>query len=216
MPIKDGYEATRDIRQEKDGKDVPIIALTANVFVEDKKVCVDVGMTAYYEKPYNKEIFNEILSGQYRSSSLLHNIEKNQQLSDKKHPFKILIVDDNKINLLVIEAMLKPLNTELELAVNGVDAVAKNRMTQFDVILMDCQMPEMDGYEATSVIRQAEIKTGSHVPIIALTANSGEEYKKRCLDSGMDAFVAKPVLLDELMAALSSWLDEFDERMYLS
>jgi len=119
-------------------------------------------------------------------------------LGDKK----ILLVEDNPINRQVIAKMLEPSKAKLTTANDGVKALKILESQSFDVILMDCQMPNMDGYECTQVIRANEGQSGKHVPIIAITANAYEDDKQRCLSVGMDDFVSKPVNTQDLYAVI--------------
>ncbi|WP_346774260.1 response regulator [Pseudoalteromonas sp. Z1A8] len=119
-------------------------------------------------------------------------------LGDKK----ILLVEDNPINRQVIAKMLEPSKAKLTTANDGVKALKILESQSFDVILMDCQMPNMDGYECTQVIRANEGQSGNHVRIIAITANAYEDDKQRCLSVGMDDFVSKPVNTQDLYAVI--------------
>ncbi|ASM50562.1 hypothetical protein PESP_a2618 [Pseudoalteromonas espejiana DSM 9414] len=106
---------------------------------------------------------------------------------------KILLVEDNPINRQVIAKMLEPTHVQLTMANDGIEALKVLEGNSFDLILMDCQMPNMDGYECTQTIRANESHTKQHVPIVAITANAYEDDKQRCLNVGMDDFVSKPV-----------------------
>jgi len=124
-------------------------------------------------------------------------------LGDKK----ILLVEDNPINRQVIAKMLEPSKAKLTTANDGVKALKILKSQSFDVILMDCQMPNMDGYECTQVIRANEGQSGEHVPIIAITANAYEDDKQRCLSVGMDDFASKPVNTQDLYAVIAKVLN---------
>ena len=117
---------------------------------------------------------------------------------------KVLLVDDNEINLLVAQSMLESLGHRVTSAHDGHSALIEVRRTRFDAILMDCQMPGMDGYEATRIIREEETARGeaTRVPIIALTANALSGAQEECLAAGMDDYLLKPVGLDPLRDAL--------------
>jgi len=117
-----------------------------------------------------------------------------------------LLVEDNPINQGVAKAMLKKLGLDCELASDGAQAVDRVREADFDIVLMDCQMPVMDGYEATAAIRQMETGRDKRLPIIALTANSMQGDEQKCLDAGMDGFLAKPFTLTQLQVLLARWL----------
>lgn len=120
----------------------------------------------------------------------------------------ILIVDDNKINRIVAQRLLQSIGYSCELAEDGYDAVRKLEQRPFKVVLMDVQMPELDGYAATRLIRSPESQVLNHdVPIIALTAYAGDEDKENCTRAGMNDYVGKPLVLDELKAKLKQYLD---------
>jgi signal transduction histidine kinase/CheY-like chemotaxis protein len=120
-------------------------------------------------------------------------------------PTRVLLVDDTQVNRRLASKMLEKLGVVVDVAANGVEAVARAESQRYALILMDCQMPEMDGYEATQRIREYE---GSlrHTPIVAMTASAMPEDRKRCLDAGMDDYISKPVRQDTLRSAVSKWL----------
>ena len=117
---------------------------------------------------------------------------------------RILVVEDNPVNQLVAEGMLNRLGFTTTLASDGRSALALISTERFDIVLMDCQMPGMDGFEATRCIRAAE-RGERHIPIIGLTAHASAEAREACLEAGMDDFLSKPYTLDELGAALTRW-----------
>ena len=118
---------------------------------------------------------------------------------------RALVVEDNFVNQKVACRMLEKLGLRTDVAANGREAVAMSTLVPYDAIFMDCQMPEMDGYEATREIRRRE-GPGLHVPVIALTAEAMAGYREACLGAGMDDYITKPVKLDDLCAALKRWL----------
>jgi len=107
----------------------------------------------------------------------------------------------------VTTLILKRMGCHIDVVQNGIEAFESLRKVSYDLILMDCQMPEMDGFSATRAIRALE-GTGRHTPIIALTANAMEGERERCLESGMDDYVSKPVSAAALAAAIDLWLSE--------
>lgn len=119
---------------------------------------------------------------------------------------RILLVEDNGINRQVIAKMLETTKASLTMAEDGLKALEVLKSQSFDLILMDCQMPNMDGYECTRAIRTNEIKSGLRVPIVAITANAYEEDKQRCLIVGMDDFIAKPINSDDLYTVIGNLL----------
>ena len=118
---------------------------------------------------------------------------------------KVLVVEDNPVNWKVAVAMLGTLGYRAEVASHGLQALAAVDREDFSLVLMDCQMPEMDGFEATARIRARGDHKG-RVPIIALTANALDGDRERCLGAGMDDYLAKPVKLDDLRHAMEAWL----------
>ncbi len=119
---------------------------------------------------------------------------------------RVLVVEDNPVNQGVAKAMLNKFNLSWKTAADGAQAVAMVATEEFDLVLMDCQMPVMDGFEATAQIRQLPNGRGSKLPIIAVTANSTEADRKKCLQSGMNGFLGKPYNLADLQAQLARWL----------
>jgi CheY-like chemotaxis protein/HPt (histidine-containing phosphotransfer) domain-containing protein len=117
----------------------------------------------------------------------------------------VLLAEDNVVNQRVATKLLEQLGCSVDLAVNGRRAVEALRTNRYDVVIMDCQMPEMDGFEATRAIR-AEEGDGRHTPIVAMTANAMAGDRERCIEAGMDGYLTKPVRPDELAAAISQWL----------
>jgi CheY-like chemotaxis protein len=113
----------------------------------------------------------------------------------------VLLVEDNKVNQVISMSLLKSIGCRVELAQNGVEACAAAARQQYDLILMDCQMPEMDGLQATQRIRELE-SAASRTPIVALTAGALAEERESCLAAGMDDFISKPTSLQSLSAAL--------------
>lgn len=120
-------------------------------------------------------------------------------------PPRLLLVEDNLVNQKLALKILERLDTQVTLVDNGLKAVERSASEHFDLILMDCQMPVMDGFEATGHIRQREYETDTRVPVVALTANAMAEDRQRCVDSGMDDYVSKPFLPEELLRVIDQW-----------
>ena len=118
----------------------------------------------------------------------------------------ILLVEDVPINQQLAMAMLEGIGVTVELAENGQQAVDKVASGDYDLVLMDCQMPVLDGYQATAAIRGLAGGRGSRLPIIALTANAMQGDEEKCLAAGMNDFLAKPFALEQLQAVLRRWL----------
>jgi CheY-like chemotaxis protein len=120
---------------------------------------------------------------------------------------RVLVAEDNAINLKLAKRMLEKVGCRVDAAANGAEAVRMWQEFAYDVIFMDCQMPEMDGYEATEAIRRLERKhvPAKHTLIIALTANAMKGDRERCLAAGMDDFLAKPIPPDAIAKTLQRW-----------
>jgi two-component system, sensor histidine kinase and response regulator len=114
----------------------------------------------------------------------------------------MLVVEDNPVNQLLALRLLQKRGHSTVAAASGREALAALEKETFDVVLMDVQMPDMDGFEATRAIREKEQKTGEHVPIIALTAHAMRGDKERCMEAGMDAYISKPINVNELLTAI--------------
>lgn len=118
---------------------------------------------------------------------------------------RVLVVEDNPVNQRVAARLIERRGCRVELAANGIEAVAAASWHAYDLILMDCHMPAMDGFEAARTLRQIERMRGTHTPIVALTSLGRAEDRARCLDAGMDDHIAKPLTARSLDAALRRW-----------
>ena len=118
---------------------------------------------------------------------------------------KVLLAEDGQVNQLLAVKLLEHRGHTVVLAANGRQALGAIKVEKFDAVLMDLQMPEMDGFEATAAIRETEKRTGDHLPIIAMTANAMKGDRNKCLEAGMDDYIAKPVRSQELFATLERY-----------
>ena len=204
MPGLNGYDLTTEIRKQYSLKQLPVILLTS-------VTKLDAGM--------DRKIFNEFLTKPVKKSTLTNSIklllgleEKAKdrdfiRVKDESCPLcklSILVAEDNPINQKVMMKLLSKMNLKADLAQNGIEAVEALNQKHYDLVLMDMQMPEMDGLEATRQIRKLPLK---QQPIImALTANAMKEERDMCLDAGMDDFLSKPIGLPTLKKAMLKWL----------
>jgi CheY-like chemotaxis protein len=120
---------------------------------------------------------------------------------------RILVVEDNVVNQKVAVRLLENLGYKADVAANGLEAIDALHRLPYDVVLMDCQMPELDGFEATRRIRELEERREikGHIPIVALTANALQEDRERCLHAGMDDYMSKPINVEQLACILAQW-----------
>ncbi len=217
MPVKNGLETTKEMRiHEKNNNllETPIVALTASVMNEDVEMFYENGMNDCLQKPFNtKELSDKIVNATKDSES--KKLAHEKKLEELKEPSmsskRIMLIEDNEINKKVASLLLSNAGYEHEMAEDGQLAVDyyKKSPSSFSLLLMDCMMPNKDGYEATKEIRQYEkINNLPRIPILALTASIVDEDVKKCFDSGMDAFIAKPIKKEILLNELSKYLKE--------
>jgi CheY-like chemotaxis protein len=125
----------------------------------------------------------------------------------REHPIKVLVVEDHPVNQTIIRAMLTRMGCDIDMADNGVQALSAFETNTYDLVLMDCQMPEMDGFDTTRALREREAlnPTMGRVPVIALTALAMLGDAERCLAAGMDDYLTKPIQLEQLSAKMQRW-----------
>ena len=205
IPDVNGVEVVRQIRSFA-GSHAPIIILTAYDWGEIEEEAKKAGVTSFCSKP----IFLSDLRSLLAVSFGTENEEKVQE--EKPVDFtgkKILLAEDNEMNQLIAQAILQEAGLAVEIAGTGAEAVQKMKESPagtFDVILMDIQMPVMDGYEAARLIRGLEDKEKAEIPIIAVTANAFEEDRKLALEAGMNGHLAKPYDIPKMMETLKQLL----------
>jgi CheY-like chemotaxis protein len=127
-------------------------------------------------------------------------------LREEKNRSRVLLAEDNAVNQMLAVRLLEKRGYIVSIAGNGRAAVAALEKEAFDVVLMDVQMPEMDGFKATAAIRESERSTGRHTPIVAMTAHALKGDEERCLSAGMDAYISKPIRTNELFATIEKVL----------
>jgi CheY-like chemotaxis protein len=123
-------------------------------------------------------------------------------IRESRRHLRVLLAEDNTVNQMLAVRLLQRRGHTVTVAGNGKEALAALEKQPFDIILMDVQMPEMDGLQTTAAIRASETETGKHIPIIAITAHAMLGDKERCLDAGMDAYVSKPLQVEDLFDAI--------------
>lgn len=200
MPVMDGIEATRTIRAlgRQDAQTIPIIAMTANAYEEDIKRTREAGMNAHLSKPIDLELLLKTLTQFYHGQDKKH---KESALAG----LKVLLADDVELNREIAEEMLGSVGVEVVSVPDGWEAVEtfrKNLPGTFDAILMDVNMPVMDGLTATRVIRAANRPDAADIPIIAMTADVYEEDIREAREAGMDGNLAKPLDMGQMMSVL--------------
>jgi len=218
MPERDGIALARAIRADASLGGCVIVMLSSIGQCQKIKQTQGV-IDACLSKPVRQsQLFHTLTSAwaKRRGSELSCGLRPEQNARDLKAAVtgkfaachsRVLVVEDNVVNQKVACRMLERLGLRTDVAANGREAVAMSALVPYDLIFMDCQMPEMDGYEATREIRRRDGSAG-HVAVIALTAEAMAGYRETCLGAGMDDYLTKPVRLDELCVALSRWLPQ--------
>jgi len=205
MPEVDGFGLVEAIRQIPSFSEIKIVILTSGGKRGDAARCQSLRIAAYLSKPFDRlelrEVLIRILT---RHAAELENkaLVTRHTLREERHSLSFLVAEDNTVNQKLISRLLEKRGHRVVVVQNGRDAVDAVRKQSFDIVLMDGQMPEMDGFEATRQIRENEKPAGTHLPIIALTALAMQGDEERCLASGMDGYVSKPVKLEELFAII--------------
>ncbi|NBJ92048.1 response regulator [bacterium 1xD42-62] len=200
MPDMNGVEVVRQIRRLI-GEETPIIILTAYDWADIEEEARKAGVTAFCSKPIFLSELREILESPFTDKNTEEKLQKTVSFQGKK----ILLVEDNELNQEIAEELLKQVGFAVDVANDGAVAVERMREAEpgrYDLILMDIQMPVMDGYEATKQIRALENRDSSGIPIIAMTANAFDEDKKAALEAGMNGHIAKPIDISKLLEVL--------------
>jgi signal transduction histidine kinase/CheY-like chemotaxis protein len=208
MPEMDGFSLAETIRHNPRFAGTGIIMmLPLSGQSNDAARCRQLGIPGWLAKPIRQsELFNSIvnlLSGPSLQDAAAPGVSVGALELPSPHR-NILLAEDNVVNQLLAVRLLEKQGHRVSVVNNGLEAVQAVERESFDLVLMDAQMPEMNGYEATAVIREKEKGTGRHIPIIALTANALVGDRERCLDAGMDGYVSKPFKASELAEAISS------------
>ena len=209
MPEMDGFGLTHEIRNDPALAGLALIMLSSAGQRGDAGRCRELGMAAYLTKPVGRselcDTIRRVLGSGPAEEPAPALITRHTLREARREP-RILLADDNRVNQMLAIRLLQKRGYQVEVAGNGREAVDKSASGEFDAILMDVQMPEMDGFEATAAIRERESGNGGHIPIIAMTARAMKADRDRCLDAGMDGYVAKPIRPEELMRELEAHL----------
>ncbi|WP_197231783.1 PAS domain-containing hybrid sensor histidine kinase/response regulator [Novipirellula artificiosorum] len=192
MPEVDGFDVATFMREEQGGEDYHTIMISSAAKPGDVERCRSLAIARYMQKPV---VQSDLLGAMLQVTGNEH-IKRNGLSGDSKNEIrklKILLAEDGLVNQKVAIGLLKGLGHEVVLASDGVEAVAALDKQQFDLVLMDVQMPRLDGLEATQIIRQNEQAIERHTPIVAMTAGAMKGDEEHCLASGMDGYISKPI-----------------------
>ena len=203
MPVMNGLMLAQEIRKSPELKDTPLMMLTSDRDRDEAAAARQMGVRIFLVKPVRQANLIRSVGEMFGLAS--RTVQPATAADRPQVKARILVAEDNQTNQKVIALMLKRLGCTVDVAVNGLEASQAAAAVLYDTILMDCQMPVMDGFEATSAIRK---HSSRHVPIIALTANAMEGERERCLAAGMDDYLSKPVRADELLKKLQQWAQD--------
>jgi signal transduction histidine kinase/CheY-like chemotaxis protein/ligand-binding sensor domain-containing protein len=202
MPEMDGVQLAKKLKA--DYPTLPIILLSSIGDEQNKRY--QSLFNYVLAKPVKHHELNNVIISQFKNNAIKKEAHAPKHILSnefaKKYPLKILVAEDNPVNQTLIMMVMKKLGLSPDLAPNGIKALEALVIKSYDIILMDVQMPEMDGLEATQIIRQQS----NHQPvIIAVTANAMQDDKDACTKAGMDDYISKPIELDKLMTILEKW-----------
>jgi len=212
MPEMDGFDLADRIKHAPNLADVAVIMLTSGEKIDDVERCRGLGVSAYLMKPVRRaELRAAIVKGMQARSMNRNENEQASPVSQTRFRVApeelrslILLAEDNLVNQRLAARLLERAGHRVILAVNGRKAINALQSHAIDLILMDVQMPEMDGLEATRAIRRDEIGGNRHIPIIAMTAHAMTGDRDRCLAAGMDGYISKPIRADDLLALVEN------------
>ncbi|MGB5606506.1 MAG: response regulator, partial [Gammaproteobacteria bacterium] len=211
MPGMDGLELARHISTDAAIPELRMILLSSICYVLGADVMKEVGIHCQLTKPTRQsELYNcitRVMQNEPVTGTPL-DAEPHTETMSGFQGAHILLVEDNIVNREVAMGMLETMECSITTAEDGVVALGKLDKQEFDLVLMDCQMPEMDGFTTTRVIRTSEESRpdGRHLPIVALTANAMAGDREKCLDAGMDDYLSKPLSMGQLHEMLLKWL----------
>ncbi|MDH7512393.1 MAG: PAS domain S-box protein [Clostridiales bacterium] len=206
MPEVDGFTMTEMMRKNAPPAKPIVMMLTAVGIRDEITRCRELGISRYITKPVKKSDLLEAIASSFNLTPLQDEgktpAKVDLVMAEFKRPLSILLAEDNSVNQMVTVRVLEKHGHAVTVAGDGREVLAALRKDRFDLILMDVQMPGMDGCEATEMIRKGEREKGTHIPIIAMTAHAMKEDRERCLQAGMDDYVSKPIKSDQLFETI--------------
>ena len=203
MPGMDGFEVAERVKASPLGSDVEIILLTSVGQKGDARRCKELGISGYLVKPVKqRELFEIITMALGQPSRDGDPVITRHLIREARRRLSILLAEDNIVNQKLAAKLLEKRGYRVAVASNGREAVDAFEGESFDLILMDVQMPEMDGIEATRLIREKEAEHGGHIPIVAMTAHAMKGDREECLAAGMDDYMSKPFKPKELYSII--------------
>jgi two-component system sensor histidine kinase/response regulator len=209
MPGMDGEQTARAIKSDPAVKDVKIIVLTSIGERGDATRFEALGCSGYLLKPVKQQmLYDALMAVLGRKEELDSSLITRHILSEhRRSGLRILLAEDNPINQKLAVVLLQKAGFSVDAVENGLEAFESIKSNTYNAVLMDVQMPEMDGFEATRHIRTWEIDRGRHIPIIAMTAHAMQGDREKCLQAGMDDYISKPIETRVLFSVLDRWME---------
>jgi CheY-like chemotaxis protein len=205
MPEMDGFAVAEQIIRDPDLAGATIMMLTSSDRSGEAARCRELGIACYLRKPVSQsELFDAILTALGAAPLELPEPRRPPAgTGERQRSLRVLLAEDNKINQMLAVRLLENRGHTVVVAGDGRAALAALERESVDLVLMDIQMPELDGFAATAAIRERENLTGGHVPIVALTAHAMRGDRERCLAAGMDGYASKPLCIEELFEVIA-------------
>ena len=206
LPGGDGEALGQRIARDAANVGTALVMCVAAGFRGDAQRFTEAGFAAYLHKPVRQTVLQDCLSRILSSTKAAGDgrlVTQHSLAEAARHANRLLVVEDNAINMLVVQGLLGKLGyRQIDKARDGLEAIEAVSQGKYDLILMDCQMPNMDGYEATHRLRELAVRT----PIVAMTAHALSGEREKCLEAGMDDYLSKPLSVDTLRDCLKRWL----------
>jgi CheY-like chemotaxis protein len=214
MPDIDGFMLVENIQRTPELRQLATIMLTSGGQRGDGVRCKELGIAAYLIKPVlQSDLLQALLQvlSSHEGAEKAPKVITRHTLREGHVPLRVLLAEDNLVNQKVACRLLENHGDIPIVASNGVQVLELMERQSFDLILMDAQMPQMDGFEATAAIRRKEQSTGAHMPIIAMTAHAMVGDRQRCLEAGMDGYISKPVHPHEMFETIETVLARHEQ-----
>ena len=208
MPGMDGFQVAEWIQRDSELAGTAVMMVSSADFRGDSERCAAVGVSVFLRKPVKaSELFDSILSvlGLASPTRAESSSTDAPPLPEPTRLLKILLAEDTPVNQRLVVTLLEDRGHTVVIANDGQEALDLHASSSFDLILMDVQMPRVDGFQATAAIRTAEAGTDRRIPIIAMTAHAMKGDRERCLAAGMDAYISKPIRAERFLSVVEGW-----------
>jgi CheY-like chemotaxis protein len=212
LPDRDGLELTHAMRGEPSAGTMALVLVNPLGQRNDDGDLVAADVTRVLTRPVRRSQLYGALTEIFGECSSAPSLATPKSATATTFNLRVLVAEDNPVNQKLMGALLRRLGVRVDMVANGLEAVEATQSVRYDLVFMDCQMPEMDGFEATAAIRLQEMPLARRTPIIAVTANAMSGDAERCLAAGMDDYLSKPVALAQLEKALRRWVPAESQR----